>query len=257
MPDTQDLVFYHGTSSWAARSILLHGGDSKFFERIGAFELGRQIHAALLEWAGVNQAESWKMFSALQGPGSELSSLWWPALGRLVAPQEGRSLFEYGCFFVTLNLANAYRYAVNNPYRSEFLQVLAESLRFLKYHNHWLSREWMSRFPEVAKRLKSCGDPVVLEIRNITKNQLLGEDGHQDVDSLVSLHLEMQAFEGVNCPSAFRLSGLTPNQIAAVHDLRDWEVGSVPPPIWQPTDEQVRAASITKSRWLETVTEVG
>jgi hypothetical protein len=197
------------------------------------------------------------MFSALQGPGTELSSLWWPALGRLVAPQRGRSLFEYGSFFVTLNLANAYRYAVNNPYRSEFLQVLAESLRFLKYHDHSLSREWMSRFPEVAERLRTSGDPVVLEIRNITKSQLLGEDGREDIDGLVSLHLKMQSIEGVNCPSAFHLNGLTPNEIAAVHDLRNWELGSVPPPIWQPTDEQVRAARISTSRWLETVADVG
>jgi hypothetical protein len=256
MPDTHDLVFYHGTSSWAARSILLHGADSKLFERIGAFALGRQIHAALLEWAGVSQAESWKMMLALQGPGSELSSLWWPALERLAAPH-GRSLYDYGSFFVTLNLGNAYRYAVNNPYRSEFLQVLAESLGFLKYHNHPISQEWMSRFPEIAQHLECCGDPVVLEIRNITKSQLLGDDGREDVDELISLYLEMQSYEGVNCPSAFRLSEVTPNEIAAVHDLRNWEVGLVPMPPCQPTDEQVGAARITTSRWLETLTEVG
>jgi hypothetical protein len=52
------------------------------------------------------------------------------ALRSAYAREEGH-LLTYGDFFAALNIANAYRYAVSNPFRSEFLSAISAGLKLL------------------------------------------------------------------------------------------------------------------------------
>jgi hypothetical protein len=138
---TEDLNFYHGTGAIAARAILASGSRDSLFEEIGARTLGREIRRTLLAHYALSPDEDWRLHSLATGPGSESSSLWVSALRQLDEPSyNNQSLVEYGHFFVTLNIGNAYRYAIGNPYRSEFIRVLAESLKVLNNVGHELPR---------------------------------------------------------------------------------------------------------------------
>jgi hypothetical protein len=94
---TEDLVFYHGTRSAGARSILMSGSRDSLFEDIGAFALGREIRRALLANAKLSSDQDTFLLTAFTGPGSENSVLWVSALRQLEDPTE-KSHFVYGHF---------------------------------------------------------------------------------------------------------------------------------------------------------------
>src|SRR5688572_8676130 len=109
----EELIFYHGTDRLAAQSIVTRGSRDTWFEEIGARALGRKIRRALLHHAKLSDDEDGKLHFAFACPDMEYSSLWVPALRQLERPEE-ISDYEYGRFFATLNIANAYRYTIGN-----------------------------------------------------------------------------------------------------------------------------------------------
>src|SRR5205814_1106120 len=101
------------------------------------------------------------------------------------------------------NVANAYRYAMN-PYRSEFLQALAESLKVLSHIGDPLPRTVATRYPELARAIESPASPVVLELRGISRERLFGEKGGRDFDAVKSFN-KMEAYPETNYPSACQI----------------------------------------------------
>jgi hypothetical protein len=127
---TEHLTFYHGTGRDAADAILEFGAQDNRLKEIGAFDLGRAILRRLRSHATISHEEDIRLHFAFgKAPGAEYSTLWLSAFRGLDGG--GQSHFEYGHFFATLNMGNAYRYALN-PYRSEFLQAIAESMKLLR-----------------------------------------------------------------------------------------------------------------------------
>jgi hypothetical protein len=96
-----------------------------------------------------------------------------------------------------------------NPYRSEFVQALAESLKVLNHIGDPLPRTVATRYPEVAHAIENPSSPVVLELREISRERLLGEKGSRDVDAVKSFN-KMQAYPESNFPSAYRIPGRDP-----------------------------------------------
>jgi hypothetical protein len=94
-----------------------------------------------------------------------------------------------------------------NPYRSEFILALAESLKVLSHIGDPLPRTVATRYPEVARAIETPSPPVVLELRGISRERLLGEKGNRDIDAVKSFN-QMQAYPEINFPSAYRI-GLT------------------------------------------------
>jgi hypothetical protein len=244
---TEDLTFYHGTGASAARAILASGSRDSLFEEIGARTLGREIRRALLAHWTLSPGEEWRLHFLATGPGTEQSSLWVPALRQLDEPGNP-SLVEYGHFFVTLNIGNAYNYAIGNPYRSEFILALAESLKVLENVGHELPRTVATRFPEIDRMIKDPSSPVVLELRGISRNRLLTERGDDDVDS--DLQLFTLDFPSVNSPAAFRVRDVTAADVVAVHELCDWPSEEVSDPLWQPDPSRVCRARHSVRDWL-------
>jgi hypothetical protein len=245
---TEALTFYHGTGRAAARSILECGARNLLFEEMGAWNLGREIRRALLQNANLSPAEDSRLHFEFKGaPGREYSTLWVSALRQLDDARD-ESHFQYGHFFATLNIANAYRYAMT-PYRSEFIQVLAESLKVLNHIGDPLPETVAARYPEVARAIENPSSPVVLELRGIPQERLLGEKGSRDNDAVKSFN-KMQAYPESNFPLAYRILDVTPADIVAVHDLSDWPNEVDRDSSWRPDPSRVAEARHSVQEWL-------
>lgn len=242
---TEELSFYHGTGEAAARAILTSGSRDSLFEEIGARRLGREIWRAILAHWRLSSAEGWKLHYVSD---SELSALWVPALRQLDEPNE-QSLIEYGHFFTTLNIGNAYRYALN-PYRSEFIQVLAEGLKVLNRVGHELPKAVVNRFPDIDQMIRKPSSPVVLELRGVSKDRLLTEQGSADIEGDLLLSRDCLALAGVNAPAAFRVRDVTVRDVVAVHDVSRWSSEEVHDPFWQPDPSKVREVRKMAHEWL-------
>ncbi len=239
--NTESMTFFHGTGKSAAEAIISGGSNESLFHDMGAFALGREIRHALLNHAGIPPEHDY-LLHTLKGPGSEHSVLWVSALSQ-IDQRKDQSLFEYGHFFATLNLTNAYRYAIANPYRSEFLQAIAESLRLLEHlGGHPLPNSVADRFPHVSRAIAIRSSPVVLELTGIARERLLTEKGSEDLEDEFESFREMQEFSGVNAPAAFRIRDVTAKDIVAIHDLDGWSSDEVHDPAWHPDSEAVAAA---------------
>jgi hypothetical protein len=220
-----------------------------FFQEIGARELGREIRRALLDCAGLSSDEDWRLHSAFTVPGSEYSHLWVPAFRQLEYPEDA-SLLEYGHFFATLNIANAYRYAIANPYRPEFIQAIGESLKVLEHLDHSLPGLVTTHYPEVTRLLQNPSPPVVLELSGISRERLLSEKGGHDVEAELKSFRWMQRFSGVNVPAAFRIRDVIPADIVAAHALNDWHPDKVHDSFWRPDASKVAKARHSVHDWL-------
>jgi hypothetical protein len=246
---TEDLTFYHGTGAAAARAILVSGSRESLFEEIGAYALGRQVRRALLTHAKLAPNEDWLLHSVFIEADSENLVLGVSALRQLDDPDE-RSHFAYGHFFVTLNIGNAYRYTIGNPYRSEFILALAESLKVLDHVGHPLPHRVATCFPEIHRIIKNPSSPVVLELRGICRERLLTEKGGHDIDAELQCFIDMGRFPGLSAPAAFRVRDVTAADIVAVHDLRDWPSDEVHDGVWRPDQSKVAAARRSVEHWL-------
>jgi hypothetical protein len=253
---TEELTFYHGTDERAARAILTSGARHSIFEEIGARALGREIRSALLETYSLSPKEDWRLHFLVKGPGSDSSGLWVSALRQLDDPQD-KSLIEYGHFFATLNIGNAYRYAIDNPYRSEFILALAESLKILESAGHPLPKSVASRFPEVDRLIRAPSSPLVLELRGISHDRLRTEDGGRDVDARIELFLSVQLYSGVNDPAAFRIQTVTARDVVAVHLLDGLSAKEVEDSFWQPSPSNVAAMRLPVHEWLAHSSDLG
>jgi hypothetical protein len=248
--ETEDLTFYHGTGAAAAGAILVSGARNSVWDEIGARALAREIREALLAHERISPAEDGRLHCVFKGAGSDYSTLCVLALRDAGASEH--SHFAYGHFFVTLNLANAYRYTLGNPYRSEFILALAESLKVLKHIGHTLPNAVESRFPEVYRAINEPSCPVVLELRGISRDRLLTPDGRSDIDHTLQSFLDMQTYPGMNAPCDFRVQDVTARDMVAVHDLTDWPTGDNPShDLWRPDADKVGQARRSVRDWLE------
>src|SRR4051812_16248347 len=121
---TRNLRFFHGTSAVATASILSDGFRNPL-DQMGWRSLACDLWSALLNFGA--EAELFRQFLKYEdlynSPGLS-------ALRSVHAREEGHQLV-YGHFFTTLNIATAYRYAIGNPLRSEFLLVISDGLKLL------------------------------------------------------------------------------------------------------------------------------
>ena len=244
---TEHLTFYHGTGAAAANTILNCGARNSLFEDIGARELGQEIRRALLDCTGFASNEDWR-FHSLSGPGIETSGLWVLVLQQLEHPEDS-SLIEYGHFFATLNIANAYRYS-RNPYRSEFILALAESLKFLDHLGHSLPQSVATRFPEVARLIDFPSSPVVLELSGICSERLSSERGGDEIEATLEEFQLMQQFQGVNAPASLRIRAVSSADVVAVHDLSGWNLEEIHDGLWRPDPSRVSEVRHSVRDWL-------
>jgi len=243
---TENLIFYHGTGSDAAQAIL--GSRAKpQLKEIGAFKLGQDILRALRTHAKVTPDEDAKLHFVFKGrPGAEYSDLWLPAFKGL--DSDDYRHFKYGHFFATLNIANAYRYALN-PYRSEFLRAIAESIELLRDLGDPLPDTLPSKYPRIASAIESPSPPVVLELRGITAEKLLTAEGDSDIQGQIENWSDMQTYSGVNAPVDFRICYLVSGHIVAIHDLSSYTREMIGDGAWQPDESQLKAARHLPGDW--------
>lgn len=241
---TQDLRFFHGTSTAAAASILSHGARNALDE-MGWRAMASEVWTALL--CVGNESE---IFLKLLAYEDLLNSPGLTAL-RSAHQREDGHLFVYGQFFGTLNLGHAYRYAVRNPFRSEFLHSISVGLTLLERCGAApQANEIGRRHALVSELINKPSPPVVLELAGIAESRLSNENGSKPVAPQIELYLSLADQPGVDAPASFRVSDVTPSDVAAVHDLRGWSPDDIESPPWQPDRDRVAAARKNPKRWL-------
>jgi hypothetical protein len=90
---------------------------------------------------------------------------------------------------------------------------------------------------------------VVLELRGISRERLLGEKGSRDVDAVRTFN-KMQTYPEINYPSAYQIQDVTPADIIAVHDLHDWPEEEDRDGSWRPDPSKVSKARHSVQNWL-------
>ena len=90
----------------------------------------------------------------------------------------------------------------------------------------------------------------MLELVGTQESRLLNQDGGTQVAQRVELYLSAADKPGVDDPASFRIREISPGDIIAVHDLREWSAAEVPDPPWQPNRDQVAAARMDAKEWL-------
>jgi len=167
---------------------------------------------------------------------------------------DAQSHFEYGHFFATLNITIAFRYS-RNPFGSEFIQAIHESLRLLDHFGDPLPQQVPIDYPNLARRLETPSSPVVLELTGIGRERLLTAKGSSDIAFALEIYRDMEQEPGINAPVDFRISGVTPADVAAVYDLRKWpldELDSLAP--LRSETPSVAAVRCSVQEWLATST---
>jgi hypothetical protein len=245
--ETEHLSFYHGTGTDAAEAILKFGSRDDYLEDIGAFELGQLILSALRHHAGINERDDINLHSAFSDlPGAEYSVLWASAFKNLNGA--GRTHFEYGHFYATLNIGNAYRYALS-PYRSEFMLAIAEGMKLLQHLGDSLPEALPDKYPKIARAIMNPSTPVVIELRQISSTRLQTDNGNSQLQDELTLFNAMQEFEGLSAPLAFRIRDVAPSDIVAIHDLSDWKREDIGDIGWRPTEAQIKEVRQSPSCW--------
>ena len=221
--NTRNLRFYHGTSAAAALSILSSGARN-YLEEIGCSSLAAAIWSTILSIE--IQGEMWRRFLKHD---EFLEGTSWTTLKSLAGKEE-RPMFQYGDFYVTLDLGRAYGYAGRNPIRSESLLALSHGLKFLEYEGATSTvSKLRDLYPGVMELIDKPTPPVVLELTGIVQSRLSNEDGTKDVDAKIEAFFDLP-----DTPASFRISNVVPADIVAVHDLRDWSPEDILPPPWKP-----------------------
>jgi len=203
----------------------------------------------LLRRANLSPENDFHLHFAFTGPGVEHSVLWISALRELDGGND-QSHFKYGHFYATLNRANAYRYAIGNPYRSEFILALAKSLEVLRSTGDPLPDKVASDYPAVARAIENPSPPIVIELQGISPDRLMTAKGNSDIKFELESFRRMQLHNGLNAPADFRVEHVTPADIVAVHDLCDWPVDELDDDTWRPNESKVGEVRISVQNWL-------
>ena len=127
--ETERFTFYHGTSRTSALAILDKGIRDDYMRTIGATDVACEITRLVIEYMGMNDKseneikESFRKSFILEGRNEAARDLWIKSLPYCLG-MNSDTMFDYGAFFVTASIEKAYRYAIGNPYRSEFLRAI-------------------------------------------------------------------------------------------------------------------------------------
>jgi hypothetical protein len=242
--NSRDLHFYHGTGAKAAISILSDGARNAMDE-LGWRSLASELWAALREIG--SEQELLRRFvqheDLLHTPG--LTPL------RSADHREDGHRFVYGHFFATLNIGHAYRYAVRNPVRSEFLHAISAGLKLLERNNASLSATTIAnRHPAILQLIAAPPPPVVIELTGIDEERLSNEDGGKPAAPQIELYLEMAREPGVDAPASFRIDNVTRRDVVAVHDLSCWAADDILPPPWTPDSAAIAIVRKEPQQWL-------
>jgi len=236
--EKRGLTFFHGTSTAAAIDILSSGARDALGE-IGCRELASEILTALLKHG--NEWELNQRFSRARCESPGLMAL------RSMHDRDRQGQYAYGHFFATLNIGNAYRYAVGNPLRSEYLLTISDSLKILRGFEDPLVDEVPSRYPEVVRAIESSSPAVVLELTNIDEGRLTLATGGSEIEPEIE---DFLAFPEQGWPAAFRIENVKPSDVIAVHDLSDWSRDDiVPSSRWRPNPDRVAIVRKSAEQW--------
>lgn len=160
------IKLYHGTSTLFLDSILKKG------------------------LAGTNPIDDWKVLNLgleiytlcekhLYGDNSFLNK---KATFKEMIDQsnKGSFNFQHGQTYITPSKQTAIRYAINNEYGSEFLsRVIFFLKKLLELEINLVTNDLYKKYPKIYGLLEARPSPVLIEINDVRKSDLLNEHGSE------------------------------------------------------------------------------
>ena len=208
---TEGLIFYHGTTSSAARKIICGEQKDPSFES----KLGIAARAVItrIEKAPVSY------FQVFHDAGCKFHTTAPIALKNLA---EGNldSLYSYGPFFGTIDPRSAYKYALRGG--SEALQCLRDGIRVTDWLGVSVYCELREICPDIIQIMDDMisDSAVVISLGGVGIGRLARENGGIFTAEWLLLMAKLIADSGYSQPATVRISGVSSSDILAVHDLR-------------------------------------
>lgn len=232
---TEQITFYHGTGDGSAAKIISDGIKTDYLQSIGAVEVAREVANYILDDLKVSGISAWEVERALsarlhaEAVDAAERDLWVRSLPYITGSgSEGR--FGYGAFFITSSIERAYRYALCNPYRSEFMQSVAGGCAISRHLSADLHRkldDLRGKYPECFSVMEAPPMPVVLEISGVHTQDLQTEEGTSSIEVDLEL-IKLFSDFGEDPQVSLRLTRLERSNIIAVHDLKYWDADRRP-----------------------------
>jgi len=249
---TEHFTFYHGTSAVSAERIIVEGIKVEYLTSLGAVSYAKNFASLILAHLRLDGHSTWEIDKALCDS-AVISSidagsydLWLKSLPYILGAKS-KAYFDYGSFFVTGSRAVAYRYAVGNRYRSEFIRSLAGGIEVAKGINPSETKRILAQLEREEKELfaaiQSPSYPVVLEINGLNIEEFEAENVDENIDC--SLILMSGLLDGnVDPQISFRLKKIHAENIIAIHDLKEWDINTAP------CDDTVQAVRCSRDQWI-------
>lgn len=160
------LTLYHGTNSLFLESIKQYGlGGIDIVEQTNVLPLVKELNElALLELENEYMDYGWGMlrmtigFICDQSAGSQIN-------------------WQHGEVYLSPSVNKAMGFAVKNRYGSELFTNLKYLIDFIDRHTDAKAQAHLAKYPAVKELLYKEGRPIVLELTDLTPEDLLDEGG--------------------------------------------------------------------------------
>jgi len=213
MTKTKDLVFYHGTNTVFIDYIENYG--------LGGFDIVKESKAVELlskldRIAEHNHSE--KYMDAGRG-------MLRMSVSAILLQVSGDHInWQHGDVYITPSLNRAINYAVKNTFGSELFTYTYHVYNFLTKIEISEAQEILDNYPIIKEIFSKNGDPIVIEIGNLTDEDLLTEGGAKpkkvlhELQELSRQHSEIE--NGYLDDFGFRLNKIIPFDQLIIHPIK-------------------------------------
>lgn len=213
MITTKDLIFYHGTNTVFIDYIVKYG--------LGGYDIVRDSKGiellSKLDRLAENRAP--KKYMDFASGMLRLS-----VTGILLQTPGDFMNWQHGDVYITPSLPRALRYAVENVFGSELFTFIYNIYNFLTEHEIYEARDMLSDYLIVKEIISKNGNPIVIEISNLSETDLLTEGGADSkrvlnkLQDLSRQHLELENDYLDNF--GFRLNKTIPYDQLIIHPIK-------------------------------------
>lgn len=213
MTATKDLVFYHGTNTVFVDYIEKYG--------LGGFDIVKESKAIELLSKLDRIAEHNHTEKYMDVGGGTLRMT---VSAILLQTPEDYINWQHGDVYITPSLNRALNYAVKNIFGSELFTYTYHVYNFLTKLEINEAQEILANYPIVKEIISKNGDPIVIEISNLTDEDLFTEGGAEPKRVLNELQeLSRQHSEIKNDyldDFGFRLKKIIPFDQLIIHPIK-------------------------------------
>lgn len=214
MSDTIPHKFYHGTNSIFLDFISKYGfGGYNIAKESKALELLSELN----EIAKNEIPEKYKIAGA---------GLFQAVVHEILSQRSGDNMnWQHGVTYITPSQKRALRYAVKNKFGSEICSTIFQVYDMLIKDGIKKANDVLANYSIINELFQRNGEPIVIEIKNLTQEDLLSEGGTSPQSGLylldeISSKVEIEFGDLTLEDIGFRLNKLMPFEDLIIHIVK-------------------------------------